>query len=69
MATENYNENDVRELADDTLDNIVGGAIRKAPNNQWEVIDDTTSQVKKSFNSKAAAMAYAKKNGYGTNIV
>ena len=69
MTTENLNEMDASVLSDEELDSVVGGAIRQEANGQWSVLDDKTSQVVQTLNSRQAAMAYAKRYGYGTNVV
>ena len=69
MTTENMNEMEASMLSDEQLDDIVGGAIRQEASGKWSVLDDKTRQVVQTLDSRQAAMAYAKRFGYGTNIV
>ena len=70
MSAENMNDAmDATLLSDEDLDGIVGGAIRQEAGGKWSVLDDKTSEVVQTLNSRQAAIAYAKKNGYGTNVV
>ena len=70
MTTENMgNDMEGKQLSDEVLDDVVGGAIHHDSNGQWSVLNDKTSAVVKTFGTRAEAIAYAKMRGYGTNEI
>ena len=69
MKTEDMNnEMDGVVISDEMLDGIVGGTVQKH-GNHWDVVNDSTSEVVKSFDSRQAAVAYAKKYGYDPTVI
>lgn len=70
MTNENkFDEMEGTPLSDEMLDDVVGGAIHQNAKGEWEVINDADHQVVKSFGSRSAAIMYAKKKGYGTQVI
>ena len=69
MTENKFDEMEVTPLSDEMLDEVAGGVIHHNSNGKWDVIEDGTSQVRQSFDSRGAAIAYAKKNGISTKIV
>lgn len=70
MTNENkFDEMEGTPLSDEMLDDVVGGAIHQNANGKWEVINDSNHQVERSFSSRSAAIMYAKKHGYSTQVI